>query len=165
MNVFLLIEQCSLVLFLGNLSGSLTHEAEATLFGVNLILILIMQEKDSVKGEIKWSVLPLIINNSYMCYTNFKSYFWKDNIQMAANPSSPSSWPAVGQNTIKVNKQKVFWALVWYAGSIVGYALMQIKGQGLEIVSSYDMVVFTCCETLFMISMALCYFYSWQTYS
>ena len=27
------------------------------------------------------------------------------------------------------------------------------------------MLVFTASETLFMISMALCYFYSWQTYS
>ena len=79
MNVFLLVEQCSLVLFLGYLSGTLSTDAEATLFGVNLILILIMQEKDSVKGEIKWSVLPLIINNCYMIYTNFKSYFWKED--------------------------------------------------------------------------------------
>lgn len=63
-----------------------------------------MQEKDSVKGEIKWSVLPLFINNSYMCFTNFKSYFWKDDIQMAANPSSPSSYPAFPQNRLKVNK-------------------------------------------------------------
>jgi len=27
------------------------------------------------------------------------------------------------------------------------------------------MLVFTASETLFMISMAMCYFYSWQTYS
>ena len=98
MNVFLLIEQCSLVLFLGNLSGTLTNDVEATLFGINLILILILQEKDSVKGEIKWSVLPLIVNNSYMVYTNFKSYFWKeDSSTMATIPSSPSSCPSQAQ--------------------------------------------------------------------
>jgi hypothetical protein len=49
-NVLLLIEQCSLVLLLGKLSGSLTQDTEATLFGINLVLILIMQEKDSVHG-------------------------------------------------------------------------------------------------------------------
>lgn len=165
MNVFLLIEQCSLVLFLGNLSGTLTHDVEATLFGVNLILILILQEKDSIKGEIKWSVLPLLINNSYMIYTNFKSYFWREDSQMATIPSSPSSYPVTAQSSIKVNKQKVFWAIVWYGGSILGYALMQINGQGLQTISSRDMLVFSASETLFMVSMALCYFYSWQTYS
>lgn len=128
MNVFLLIEQCSLVLFLGNLSGTLTNDVEATLFGVNLILILILQEKDSIKGEIKWSVLPLLINNSYMVYTNFKSYFWREDSQMATIPSSPSSYPVKNHSPIKVNKQKVFWAIVWYGGSILGYALMQING-------------------------------------
>lgn len=165
MNVFLLIEQCSLVLFLGNLSGTLTHDVEATLFGVNLILILILQEKDSIKGEIKWSVLPLLINNSYMIYTNFKSYFWREDSQMASNPSSPSSYPVMHQNAIKVNKQKVFWAIVWYGGSILGYGLMQVNGQGLTNISSKDMLIFSASETLFMVSMALCYFYSWQTYS
>jgi len=43
---------------------------------------------------------------------------------MATNPSSPSSYPASGQNPLKVNKQKVFWAIFWYGGSIAGYALM-----------------------------------------
>lgn len=41
-NTFLLIEQCSLVLFLGQLSGTISHEIEAMLFGVNILLILIM---------------------------------------------------------------------------------------------------------------------------
>lgn len=45
-NVFLLIEQCSLVLYLGDLG----KEIENTLFGINLILILVMQEKDEVHG-------------------------------------------------------------------------------------------------------------------
>ena len=74
-NIVLLIEQCSLVLFLGTLSGTLNGDIEATLFGINLLLILIMQERDSVNGEIKWSVIPLIINNSYMLFTNLNHYF------------------------------------------------------------------------------------------
>ena len=69
------------------------------------------------------------------------------------------------QNAIKVNKQKVFWAIVWYGGSILGYGLMQVNGQGLTNISSKDMLIFSASETLFMVSMALCYFYSWQTYS
>lgn len=66
-NVFLLLEQCSLVLYLGELS----HDIERTLFGLNLILILILQEKDEVKGEIKYSMIPLCLNNSYLFFTNF----------------------------------------------------------------------------------------------
>ena len=117
------------MLFLGNLSGTLTNDVEATLFGVNLILILILQEKDSIKGEIKWSVLPLLLNNSYMVYTNFKSYFWKEDSQLATIPSSPSSYPGGSQHgTMKVNKQKVFWAIFWYGGSILGYGMMQVNG-------------------------------------
>jgi hypothetical protein len=64
------------VLFLGTLSGTLNGDIEATLFGINLLLILIMQERDSVNGEIKWSVIPLIINNSYMLFTNLYHYFY-----------------------------------------------------------------------------------------
>ena len=71
MNIFLLIEQCSLVLYL----GSLSKEVENTLFGINLILILVLQEKDEVKGEIKYSLLPLIINNTYLFLANMTSYF------------------------------------------------------------------------------------------
>ena len=68
-NVFLLIEQCSLVLYLGGLSKDL----ENTLFGINLILILVFQERDSVEGEIKYSVIPLVMNNAYLFFTNFRS--------------------------------------------------------------------------------------------
>ena len=66
MNIFLLIEQCSLVLYLGGLG----KDVEKTLFGINLILILVMQEKDEVHGEIKYSMIPLIINNTYLFLTN-----------------------------------------------------------------------------------------------
>jgi len=68
-NVFLLLEQCSLVLYLGDLGKDVEH----TLFGINLILILVMQEKDEVHGEIKYSMIPLCINNSYLFLTNFRS--------------------------------------------------------------------------------------------
>jgi hypothetical protein len=68
MNVFLLIEQCSLVLYLGGLS----KDVESTLFGINIFLILITQEKDSATGEIKFSVIPLILNNSYLFFSNLR---------------------------------------------------------------------------------------------
>jgi hypothetical protein len=37
-NIFLLIEQCSLVLYLGNIQ----KDIENTLFGINLVLILVL---------------------------------------------------------------------------------------------------------------------------
>lgn len=55
--------------------------------------------------------------------------------------------------------------MVWYGGSILGYVLMQKYHQGLDIKSSRDMFLFTASETLFMVSMAMCYFFSYQTYS
>ena len=67
------------MLFLGTLSGTLTEDIEASLFGINLLLILIMQERDSVNGEIKWSVIPLVINNTYMLSTNLYHYFFNVN--------------------------------------------------------------------------------------
>ena len=45
-NVILLIMQCSIVLWQGKVSGSLSRDLTDTLFGVNLIMILILQEKD-----------------------------------------------------------------------------------------------------------------------
>lgn len=69
-NVLLLIEQCSLVLYLGRTSKSITQETEGFMFGVNLIMILVFQEKDAVHGEIKYSIIPLLLNNAYMVYSN-----------------------------------------------------------------------------------------------
>jgi len=40
-NVLLLIEQCSLVLYLGRVSNSISKKMEERMFGLNLILILI----------------------------------------------------------------------------------------------------------------------------
>ena len=124
-NTFLLIEQCSLVLFLGKLSGTIGNEVEASLFGINLLLILVMQERDSVTGEIKWSVLPLALNNTYMVGANFVRYYQAKNPD---GPSSPSSQPQASAKTLPVNQEKVFYSLVWYAGTMVGYAMMEAHG-------------------------------------
>jgi hypothetical protein len=67
-NIFLLIEQCSLVLYLGGLS----KDTEQTLFGINVFLILITQEKDASTGEIKYSVIPLVLNNAYLFFSNLR---------------------------------------------------------------------------------------------
>lgn len=48
----------------------MTREVGEMLFGVNLVLILILQEKDAVHGEIKYSIAPMLINNGYMVYSN-----------------------------------------------------------------------------------------------
>lgn len=121
-NIFLLIEQCSLVLHLGELG----QEIENTLFGINLILILVMQEKDEVHGQIKYSMIPLCINNAYLLLTNFKSLRSSSPPLNAPNPSSPSSSHfnnSPGQRI--VNKQKVFYGIIWYIGSLVGYCFME----------------------------------------
>lgn len=54
--------------------GGLGKDIENTLFGINLILILVMQEKDEVHGEIKYSMVPLCINNVYLFVTNYKNF-------------------------------------------------------------------------------------------
>jgi len=67
-----------------------------------------------------------------------------------------------GENKGKVvNKPKVGYGMLWYVGSLVGYALMEKFDQGLRIRTSKEMLMFTASETLFMVSMALSYFYSW----
>ena len=70
LNVLLLIEQCSVMLYLGRVVGYITEHTEQTLFGINIILILIFQEKDSVHGQIKYSLIPILINNAYVVYSN-----------------------------------------------------------------------------------------------
>lgn len=141
-------------MFLGNQSGTLSKDVEATLFGVNLLLIMVMQEKDSVTGEIKWSILPLALNNTYMVGTNAMRYYYSKNTD---GPSSPSSQT----KELQVNQEKVFYSLAWYAGTMVGYAMMETHGQGLALRSSEDMLIFTLSETIFMFSMGMCYFYGW----
>lgn len=58
---------------MGRVSNSISKDLEDTLFGVNLILILIMQEKDQVYGEIKYSLIPVVMNNLYVIYSNISS--------------------------------------------------------------------------------------------
>ena len=43
--------------------------------------------------------------------------------------------------------------------------MMERYNQGLDLKSSKEMFLFSICETVFMSSMAMSYFYSWQTYS
>ena len=134
------------------------------LFGVNILLILVMQERDQVSGEIKWSILPLALNNTYMIASNLWRYYETKRQQDGGQtPSSPSSIPSSSEKHPKVetNKNKIFLGIVWYAGTMVGYALMERNGQGLAIKSSRDMLNYTASETLFMVSMGMCYFYGW----
>lgn len=63
------------MLYLGNLS----NDIESALFGMNLILILVFQEKDEVRGEIKYSMIPLCINNFYLFATNYLSLKQESN--------------------------------------------------------------------------------------
>jgi len=86
-NIFLLIEQCSLVLYLGGLST----EVEQTLFGINIFLILVTQEKDSSTGEIKYSVIPLILNNSYLFFSNLRGLTSSQPLEQEEFAASPSS--------------------------------------------------------------------------
>lgn len=51
--------------------------------------------------------------------------------------------------------------MIWYIGSLVGYFFMEKFDQGLNIETSEQMLFFTASETLFMISMAMSYFYSY----
>jgi hypothetical protein len=41
-NVVLLIEQCSLVLYLGRRSQTISKEMEGFMFGINLVMILVL---------------------------------------------------------------------------------------------------------------------------
>ena len=51
--------------------------------------------------------------------------------------------------------------MVWYIGSLVGYCIMENYGQGLSIRTSQEMFFYTVGETLFMVSMAMSYFFSY----
>mmetsp|Transcript_5033 Transcript_5033/g.7564 ORF Transcript_5033/g.7564 Transcript_5033/m.7564 type:complete len:110 (-) Transcript_5033:849-1178(-) len=109
MNVLLLIEQCSLVLYLGGLS----KDTENILFGLNLILILVFQERDSTTGEIKYSVIPLAMNNTFLFLSNCRSLAAKDGVKKEHpaqkrrdqfSSSSPSSDPNSIDDKVPVNK-------------------------------------------------------------
>ena len=89
---------------------------------------------------------------------------------MNKDPVSPSSTKAAilyQKNNFEtapkriINKTKVFYGMVWYAGSLVGYCMMETYHQGLALKSSKEMFIFTASECLFMVSMAMSYFYSY----
>ena len=116
-----------MVLYLGGLS----KDVENALFGLNLIMILVLQERDSVKGEIKYSVIPLALNNAYLFITNLRSLAINKHDSV---PSSPSSDKA--SETQVTNKAKVAYGMFWYIGSLVGYGLMESYQQGLHLTNS-----------------------------
>ena len=146
--------------------GGLSTEVEQTLFGINIFLILITQEKDSSTGEIKYSVIPLILNNSYLFFSNLRCLTSSQPLEQEEFAASPSSVRTHQKKQVQpVNKSKVFYGSIWYIGSLVGYGLMENYSQGLHLGSSREMFLFTASETLFMVSMALSYFYCWQTYA
>lgn len=57
------------------------------------------------------------------------------------------------------------YGMVWYVGSLVGYCIMQLYNQGLSLKTSQEMFFYTAGETLFMVSMAMSYFFSYQTFA
>lgn len=61
----------------------------------------------------------------------------------------------------RVNKDKVLLSIFWFFVSIIGYFMMERYNQGLDLKSSAEMFLFSICETVFMCSMAMSYFYSW----
>jgi hypothetical protein len=152
-NVLLLIEQCSLVLYLGRRSQTISKELEGFMFGINLIMILVFQEKDQVHGEIYYSIIPLLLNNLYMLYSNFNQL-----VQLASQSSTSPKTPGLAP---LVNRPKVYNSILWYVVSILAYFYMEKFNQGLNLRTSEEMFLFSICETLFMVSMAMSYFYSW----
>jgi len=65
----------------------------------------------------------------------------------------------------RVNKHKVYFSIFYYFLSLFAYYEMECFNQGLNLKTSKEMFFFSVWETLFLLSMAMSYFYSWQTYS
>lgn len=135
------------------------------MFGINLIMILIFQEKDQVLGEIKLSIIPLVINNGYMLVCNLNQLRALAMQQLGAEALDEASAKLKEESGPLVNKQKVLKSIFWFFVSLIGYFKMESYHQGLDIQSSYEMFCFSAWETLFLVSMSMSYFYSWQTYS
>jgi hypothetical protein len=72
------------------------------------------------------------VNNAYLFLTNLKSLSHK-NQQYSSLPQSEGE---SAKDSANVNKSKVGLGMIWYGGSLVGYALMEKYGQGLQIESS-----------------------------
>ena len=64
-----------------------------------------------------------------------------------------------------VNPTFVVYSIGYYVLSWVGYYWMSRYNQGLDLQSSKEMFTYCIFESIFQISMALGFFYSWQTYS
>ena len=56
---------------------------------------------------------------------------------------------------------KVFYGMLWYMGSLFGYFMMEQMNQGLDLKTSQEMFYYTASETLFLVSMAMSYFFSY----
>ena len=100
----------------------------------------------------------MLINNGYMVYSNInqlKQIYW-------SLPNFPNQ---LQRTSPKVNKHKVLLSIFWFFTSVVGYFLMESYNQGLDLKSSAEMFMFSIFETIFMCSMSMSFFYSWQTYS
>jgi hypothetical protein len=101
-------------------------------------------------------LVPLVLNNLYMLVCN---------LQQLIEFASYASQPEPTELKSRVNRGKVLWSIFWYFMSVISYGFMQTFNQGLHLRSSKEMFYFSIWETLFMVSMAMSYFYSWQTYS
>jgi hypothetical protein len=60
-----------------------------------------------------------------------------------------------------VDRTAVIYSVLLYILSWIGYYCMSLYNQGLELESSKDMFIFSIAESMFLVSMALGYFYSW----
>ena len=76
-------------------------------FGINLILILIMQEKDQVHGEIKYSLIPVIANNLFAIYSNYSS------VRIMVETKNIA------------NKEAILSSICFYCLSWLGYYMME----------------------------------------
>ena len=147
----LLLQQCSLILYIGRVNNTITKDIGEAMFGVNLLLVMLFQEKDSVDGKvgINYSLIPVVMNNGYMFLSNLLQLSMSDD----------------GKNQIRVNRSMVGKSVFWFAASVAGYLMMARYNQGLNLQSSTEMFVFSVFETVFMVATALNFFYSWQTYA
>ena len=142
----LLLQQCSLILYIGRVSNSISKDFGEAMFGINLMLVMLFQEKDSVNGKvgINYSLIPVIMNNGYM--------FGSNVMQLSSSDD---------KSLIRVNRSMVGKSVGWFIISVIGYLMMANYNQGLALQSSSEMFLFSVCETVFMVATGLNFFYSW----
>ena len=61
------------MLYLGRVNGTFSRDTEQMVFGLNIIMVLIFQEKDQVHGDIFYSLIPIVFNNGYVIWNNYTS--------------------------------------------------------------------------------------------